>query len=183
MCICGHAREGTVKKLNLFLHPGRGEIVFADNVILVEGYTEELLLKYYLKSENNNWTIVNVAGVMFKPYIDLSLLLSKKVIVISDNDKKNNGVRSKRFEDLLEYCNSLGVKLIEVENTLESDLVISGKLNSDNQLLQKLDNSEYYVAKDNRSKTHIVQDIISADTVLSNWHIIEEIKDGINENN
>ena len=41
-----------IKKLNTFLHPGRNELMLADNIILVEGYTEEVLLKYYLSYNN-----------------------------------------------------------------------------------------------------------------------------------
>lgn len=37
--------EENKRKLKMFLHPGRSELILADNVILVEGYTEELLLK------------------------------------------------------------------------------------------------------------------------------------------
>jgi len=43
--------QAIAKKLNIFLHPGRNELMLADNIILVEGYTEELLLKYYLKKK------------------------------------------------------------------------------------------------------------------------------------
>lgn len=173
-----------VKKLNIFLHPGRGEIIFADNIILVEGYTEELLLKYYIqKIDNNiNWTVVNVAGVMFKPYIDLAKLFGKRVVVISDNDKSNNGVSSNRFAKLCEYCKERTVKVIEMDNTLESDLVLSKILDENNSLLKKLNGSNYYIAKDNHKKTQIIQNLISDEADLSKWHVIKELCDEFRNN-
>lgn len=71
--------KDNLKKLNVFMHPGRNELMLADNIILVEGYTEEILIKNYLYSKNFNWTVVNVAGVMFEPYIELALILKKKL--------------------------------------------------------------------------------------------------------
>mgnify|MGYP002626449398 CR=1 FL=1 len=116
--------ETNKKKLNTFLHPGRSELLLADNIILVEGYTEELLLNNYLYKNNFNWTIVNVAGIMFEPYIELSTYLDKKVIVISDNDKSlsENLESSERFNNLKSLCDEKNIKLLEVDNTLETDL-------------------------------------------------------------
>lgn len=173
-----------VNRLNLFLHPGRGEIIFADNVVLVEGYTEEMLLRNYLNTKSNyNWTIINVAGVMFKPYIALARLLDKVVVVISDNDKKTNQDVSTRFRKLKNYCDNNGVKLIEVENTLESDLVKGGIIDAEKgNLLRKLEGSDYYVAKDNHAKTTMVQNMINDNVDLSNWHIIKELSDEFADN-
>lgn len=167
-----------IKKLNIFLHPGRNELMLADNIILVEGYTEELLLKHYLRKINYNWTVINVAGVMFEPYIELACLLNKKLIVISDNDKllDENMVNSSRFENLKSLCAKKNVKLIEMGNTLETDLYKFGFLENCKDLLKKHErHSDFYIAE-NKKKTEIVERIIENEIDLGEWHVIKEIE-------
>lgn len=168
-----------IKKLNIFLHPGRNELLLADNIILVEGYTEELLLKYYLRNINYNWTVINVSGVMFEPYIELACLLNKKLIVISDNDKllDENMASSTRFENLKSLCADKNVKLIEMENTLETDLYKGGFLEKCEDLLKEhKKHPGFYIAKD-KKKTEIAERIIENEINLDDWHIIKEIND------
>ena len=167
-----------IKKLNVFLHPGRNELMLADNIILVEGYTEELLLKYYLRNINYNWTVINVAGVMFEPYIELTCLLNKKLIVISDNDKllDENMANSSRFENLKKLCTEKKVKLIEMDNTLETDLYNGGFLEKCRDLLKEHEKHPgFYIAKD-KKKTEITERIIEKEINLDEWHVIKEIK-------
>ena len=167
-----------INKLNIFLHPGRSELLLSDNVILVEGYTEELLLRDYLNKNNRNWTIVNVAGVMFEPYIKLAILLGKKVLVISDNDisLSKNKEKSSRFLNLTELCQNNSIKLVEIDNTLETDLYNNGYLSEHMSLLKKHDNHEdIYIAKDNK-KIEIAEALIEKKTDLSEWHAIKEIE-------
>ena len=166
-----------IDKLNTFLHPGRNELILADNVVLVEGYTEEILLKYYLNNINYNWTIVNVAGVMFEPYIRLACLLSKKVVVVSDNDKllSKEQENSERFKNLQSLCAEKNIKLIETENTLETDLQKNGYLDCCMELLKKhKDYPDFYVAK-SKKKMEIVEKLIEKNINLTDWHIIKEI--------
>ena len=173
-----------IKKLNTFLHPGRNELMLADNIVLVEGYTEEVLLKYYLSKNNYNWTIINVAGVMFEPYIQLTSLLNKKIIVMSDNDKLLSDEKkpSSRFNNLKLLCAQKGIKLIEIENTLETDLKINGFLNNCSDLLEKHKKyPEFYVAKQ-KKKVEIAEKLIENDIDLSNWHAIKEIKNEFESN-
>lgn len=165
------------RKLNVFLHPGRGELMLATNVILVEGYTEELLLKNYLHAKNYNWTIINVAGIMFEPYIELSVLLNKKTIVISDNDKSlsNKLERSERFNNLNNLCVEKKIKLLEVDNTLETDLYNNGFLKNCGELLKSHEkHSEIKIAKNNM-KIKIAEKLIEDNVDLSEWHIIKDI--------
>ena len=164
-------------KLNIFLHPGRGELILADNVILVEGYTEELILKNYLSKNNYNWTVINVAGVMFEPYIMLCSILKKRVIVVSDNDRStNDGLNpSNRFINLRNLCSEKNIKLLEMDNTLETDLYNNGFLESYNSLLESHKKyREIKVAKPNK-KTEIATKLIENDIDLSTWHIIKEV--------
>ena len=171
--------ENTLQKLNAFLHPGRGEIILADNVILVEGYTEEMLLKKYLRENNRNWTILNAAGVMFEPYIKLSKYLKKHVVVISDDDKSTVDGKSpsSRFNALSCLCTEHGIKLIQVDNTLETDLFNNGFLSDCEKYLKK---HELYpnicFAKD-KKKIKITNYLIENNVDLSTWHVIKEIED------
>lgn len=173
-----------IKKLQTFMHSGRSELCLADNIILVEGYTEELLLKKYVIDNNKNWTIINVAGVMFEPYIEIATLLNKNIITISDNDVclSKNLTKSNRFCTLEKICRLKKVKLIEVDNTLESDLFKNGFLSKEKSLLKKNEkHNEYYVAKE-RKKTEIAQKLIELDTNIEEWHVIKEINETFKDN-
>ena len=169
--------EDNFKKLNIFMHPGRSEIMLADNVILVEGYTEELLLRQYLRSVNYNWNVVNVAGVMFEPYIELAKYLHKNIVVVSDDDKALSDTLqcSSRFTNLEQYCKSNNVCLIEVENTLETDLYNNGYLADCTDLLMHHEkHNELLIAKKN-CKIEIAERIIEKKIDLSDWHVIKGI--------
>lgn len=172
------------KKLETFMHPGRSELCLADNIVLVEGYTEEMLLKKYCILNNKNWTIVNVAGVMFEPYIEIASLLNKKIIVISDNDicLSKNKTKSNRFCNLKKICDLKHIRLIEIDNTLESDLYKNGYLNDLKSLLRKNEkHKDYYVAKE-RKKTEIVQKLIDSNLNYDSWHVIREINEEFKNN-
>lgn len=177
-------KEDVRKKLNLFLHAGRSELMLADNIVLVEGYTEELLLKDYLYKNNENWTIVNVAGIMFEPYIELANLLNKKIVVVSDNDKSLSDKleNSNRFINLKNKCDGLKIKLIEVDNTLETDLYNNNYLtNFQNLLTNHKNHNEIMIAKSNR-KTEIAEKLIENKVDLSEWHVIKEIQNEFGSN-
>lgn len=170
--------KNNLSKLNKFLHPGRNELIMADNIVLVEGYTEELLLNYYLKKFNNNWTIVNVAGVMFEPYVELAVLLEKKCIVISDTDisTTDNMSKSDRFNNLSKLCKEKNIKLFETENTLETDLYNNGYLNNQKDLLKAHDKHSSIMVSKEKKKTEIIENIINEGVDLSDWHIIKDIR-------
>ena len=56
---------------------------------------------------------MNVAGIMFEPYIELAKLLNKNIVVISDNDNSlsDDLQNSQRFNNLQSKCNKLNIKL------------------------------------------------------------------------
>lgn len=173
------------KKLNMFMHPGRSELMLSDNVVLVEGYTEELLLNHYLYKNNYNWTVINVAGIMFEPYIELACLLNKRIVVITDNDRSlsSDGTQaSARFENIKELCNRRGVSILEVDNTLETDLYNNGFITDDFKYLQPhSEHSDIMIAKKNK-KTEIAESLICDDIDLSDWHIIKELINELESN-
>lgn len=173
-----------LNKLERFMTPGRSELIFGENIVLIEGVTEELLLKNYIKKYNKNWTIINVAGIMFEPYIELGKLLDKKIVVISDNDialSDSKSEASSRFLKLKEYCEDKNIKILNTFNTLESDLFKNGFLNGYVFLLTKIDKTNIYIAK-NGKKTLIAEQLINDDVDLSNWHIIKELNNEFGSN-
>lgn len=174
----------SITKLNIFMHPGRNELLFAENAILVEGYTEELLLKYYLSKHNNNWCVINVAGVMFEPYIEIALFLKKKVIVISDNDVSLSDTltKSNRFNNLKKICDDNQITLFEVYNTLETDLYNNGFLNDYINLLKQHEtHKNIFIAKTNK-KIEIIEKLIKSNVNLNEWHIIKGIENEFKSN-
>lgn len=176
--------DDTRNKINTFLHPGRAELMLANNIVLVEGFTEELILRDYISKNNKNWTVVNVAGIMFLPYIKLAIALNKRVIVVSDNDKANSKPGNKitpttRFNNLKETCKNSNIPIVEVENTLETDLYNSNIISSDDfeRLLKKHPKHDnFMIAKSSRRKMEIAQKIIESGIDLSGWHVIKEIE-------
>ena len=168
------------KKLDKFLSPGRNEMILADNILLVEGYSEEIIFNDYLRKNNKNWTIINVAGVMFEPYIELGKLLNKNMVVLTDKDFVNDDdIPSERYKKLEEYCDNSKVKIIGTYNTLETDLYRSGFIDDKNLTLKTFKTGEskkYFVAK-NKQKTEIASKLIMDDINLDSWEIIKEIKE------
>ena len=180
--LCSVIKDEKIRrKINTFLHPGRAELLLADNVVLVEGFTEELILRNYIVKRRFNWTVVNVAGVMFEPYIKLCAEMKKKVVVVSDDDRvqgDNGDASSQRFENLQEICQEKSIKLVQVYNTLESDLYKNGYLNADEfrKLIKVHEKYQsIYIAKD-KKKVEIVQKLLESGTDLSNWHVVQEIE-------
>ena len=121
---------------------------------------------------------MNVSGVMFEPYIELASFLDKKIIVVSDNDKalSENLESSPRFNHLKELCCSKQIKLLEVENTLETDLYNNGYLDEHTSFLcPHKKHSTIYISKEHK-KTEIVENLIENNVDLSNWHIIKDVE-------
>ncbi|MDO4729362.1 MAG: AAA family ATPase [Bacteroidota bacterium] len=174
----------SIGKLNMFLHPGRGELIVSENIVLVEGYTEELLLKDYIVRNNKNWTVVNVAGVMFEPYIKLAHLLKKKTIVVSDDDRftTENCTPSSRFENLKALCGSLEITLLQAYNTLETDLFNNRFLEGFDDLLEKKSEEKNFTVAKKNKKSEIALRVIENEVDLSNWHVITSIEDEFKSN-
>ena len=72
--------------------------------------------------------------------------------------------------------------MIEIENTLETDLYINNFLENCMDLLKQHEKyPEYYVAKP-KKKVEIVEKMIDENIDLSDWHVIREIKDEFKSN-
>lgn len=176
--------EDILNKLNVFLCPSRGEMLVADNIVLVEGYSEEILLRKYVSDKKLNWTIVNVAGIMFEPYVILAQSLDKRCVVVSDNDRaqSDNGEEpTSRFKNLRELCEERGITIIKVDNTLETDLYNNGKLSEYTSYLKPHANhADIMVMKDGKSKASLALEVVGNIDLLD-WHVIKEITDAFKE--
>lgn len=176
--------EDILNKLNVFLCPSRGEMLVADNIVLVEGYSEEILLRKYVSDKKLNWTIVNVAGIMFEPYVILAQSLDKRCVVVSDNDRaqSDNGEEpTSRFKNLRELCEEREITIIKVDNTLETDLYNNGKLSEyTNYLKPHANHADIMVMKDGKSKASFALEFVDS-LDLSDWHVIKEITDAFKE--
>lgn len=176
--------EDILNKLNVFLCPSRGEMLVADNIVLVEGYSEEILLRKYVSDKKLNWTIVNVAGIMFEPYVRLAHTLGKKCVVVSDNDRSQSGDGNEptsRFKNLQTICDESGITLVEVDNTLETDLNNNGKLSEyTNYLKPHANHADIMVMKDNESKASFALEVVG-NIDLSDWHVVEDIANAFKE--
>ena len=159
-------------------------MLVADNIVLVEGYSEEILLRKYVNDNKLNWTIVNVAGIMFEPYVILAQSLDKRCVVVSDNDRaqSDNGKEpTSRFKNLQTICDESGTALVGVDNTLETDLYNNGKLSEYTNYLKPHENhADIMVMKDNKSKASFALEVIG-NIDLSDWHVIKEITDAFKE--
>ena len=176
--------DNILNKIDVFLCPGRGEMLVADNRVLVEGYSEEILLRKYVNDNKLNWTIVNVAGIMFEPYVILAQSLDKRCVVVSDNDRaqSDNGEDStSRFKSLRELCEQRGAVIVEVDNTLETDLYNNGKLSEYTDCLKPHANhADIMVMKDNKSKASFALEVVG-NIDLSDWHVAEDIANAFKE--
>lgn len=167
----------SITKLNTFMHPGRAELLFSENILLVEGYSEELVLKKYIKDKKYNITVINVDGIMFKPYIELCLALNKKMAVISDTDiclQDKIKIESNRFLRLKEFCDNNKVPLIQMYNTFETDAFRSSLI--DDSMLHKNEKHPDILVANNGDKTYIARKMIEDGVDLSSWHIVKEIE-------
>lgn len=171
-----------IDKLNTFLHPGRAELMLADNIVVVEGTSEEIILRKHIASNDKNITVVNAMGIMFEPYLTLAKVLKKKVIAISDNDRSqsdNGSGPSPRFNNLKAFCGEKDICIIEVNNTLETDLFNTGIISGDefsSYLKPHEKHGDIMIAKSGK-KNVIASEIASNSVDLSRWHVIKEIEE------
>ena len=74
------------------------QLILSNKVFLVEGATEFLLLPQFYKQvtgrniENDGITIISCNGISYKKYLAIAEATSKRIAVITDNDKKQNRI-------------------------------------------------------------------------------------------
>ena len=92
----GSTRKAEAKAhLTKFLDVTRSDMLFADNVILVEGIAEKLLMPLFMEKcgipyEDENISIVEIGGKHFEHFVELfnGNHVKKKVLCITDKDFK-----------------------------------------------------------------------------------------------
>lgn len=74
------------------------EFILSNKIILVEGNTEYMLIPEFYKNaygeslDKSEIYIISAAGLGYKNYIEIAKILNKKVVVITDNDKKQEKI-------------------------------------------------------------------------------------------
>ncbi|MDR1187382.1 MAG: AAA family ATPase [Bifidobacteriaceae bacterium] len=140
-----------VRAIDRYLNATRANLLFARDVVLVEGIAELLLLPaladYHLAGESGtagtapgeheagaarrqfaSASVVAVEGVDFEPYLHLLLDGARprvdRVVVITDGDRDDAGFeRRKRYENLFPYDVAAGrLKVVVAPTTLEAEL-------------------------------------------------------------
>ena len=87
------------------------EVVISNKVILVEGPSEYMLFeKFYEtttghKSENDDVHIIDVRGLSFKRYLEITHLLGSKATVITDNDGNKQKCCIDKYSDFSDDTN------------------------------------------------------------------------------
>ena len=74
------------------------------------------------------------------------------------------------------------IKIIEMENTLESDLAKNNLIPDDLSVKYLSSNNGYQIAKYPKCKTELANELINNEIELSNWHVIKEIIDEFGDN-
>lgn len=120
--------------------PGYGTLRFllAENVILVEGPTDELIVQRAYKDQYGNLPIVDgvdvitVDSLAFKRYCDLAILVQKPLRIITDND---GNIQRNIVEKYKEYTDKHGdlIKIFyeenETYNTIEPSILAVNSIN------------------------------------------------------
>jgi len=120
-------------------------LVIAEKPILVEGPSDELIVQkaYMMQNEGklpieDGWDIITVRGLSFKRFLDISILLGKQVVVVTDNDGNYAKNITGKYQDYLvhDFINicadtnndypTLELQIVN-DNTLENINIILGK--------------------------------------------------------
>jgi len=129
------------RKIDRYLSVTRASLVFARQVILVEGIADSIILpalaKHVVLKDNvaamrqiESTSIIAIDGVDFNPYLKLLLggvfPIVERVVVVTDGDKANNSTpgleRKANYENAFPMAVSAGIlKVCVGEYTLEAD--------------------------------------------------------------
>ncbi|WP_077369224.1 ATP-dependent nuclease [Anaerosalibacter sp. Marseille-P3206] len=116
-----YKRENDLKFLKKHIKYKVSELFFSDAIIIVEGITEETLLKYYIDRDNklNKYyiSIFNIDGAHGLVYHELIKLLNVPTLIITDLDIKRLDEEKETFKQITTLKNRLTTnKTIEKYN-------------------------------------------------------------------
>lgn len=130
-------------------------LVIAKKPILVEGPSDELIVQkaYMMQNEGSlpiedGWDVITVRGLSFKRFLDISVLLGKPVVVVTDNDGNYAENVTRKYQDYLAYD---FIKICADTNndypTLEPQIVNDNTLENINTILgREFDSKEEAIA-------------------------------------
>lgn len=105
-------------------------LVLAEKVILVEGPTDELIIQRAYRDKkgklpiDDGIDIIVVDSLAFKRYCDIAVLLNKRVVIVTDNDRNINSNINDKYKDYFQYDNLVFVyEQNEALNTIEPSIV------------------------------------------------------------
>lgn len=110
-------------------------VLLANKIILVEGPADELIVQRAYRDTYGKLPIdagidvMSVNGTAFKSYCELALLIEKKIVIVTDNDRSLKKVheRYKKYSDVVSLCVEDDEKLY----TLEPSVLNANKDNFD----------------------------------------------------
>jgi putative ATP-dependent endonuclease of OLD family len=169
----------SLRYLQRFLDVTKSSLLFAEGVILVEGIAEQLMVPAIadllgISLAEHGISVVNIAGVAFKPFIGLFSpdALPGRCAVISDSDPYTDkqGIphaRSPRAESLLQ-TNSDQVRVYLADKTFEWDVAFANA-DDPSHLLNALSDSHPQVSErlqethgDSAEPTAFANDLLAA---------------------
>ena len=164
-------------------------VVLSKKVILVEGPTEELLIsKYYLTEFKKmplacGVDIICINGLSFKRFLDISILLNKETVVITDNDRsiQNNIVEKYNDyqKDYLSFFYDPDEKLYTLEKSVFSANSKNNKAKTKFKKIIKCDskNDEETIDYMIKNKTEWALNVfLSDESIIYPEYIINAIK-------
>lgn len=108
-------------------------VLLANNIILVEGPADELIIQRAYRDNygklpiEDGIDVMSVGGVAFKRYCELAQLIRKNVVIVTDNDGNPKSVKERYndFSDIVNLC----VEEDKSINTLEPAVLYANKDN------------------------------------------------------
>lgn len=117
-------------------------VVLAKKVILVEGPSDELIVqrafadKFGSMPLEHGVDVINVRGLSFKRFLEIAVMIKKKVIVVTDNDGNYTKNITEKYKDYFEHdFITICADKSETIPTLEAQISSVNSLESLNEIL------------------------------------------------
>nr|WP_233173212.1 AAA family ATPase [Flavobacterium sp. ASV13] len=119
-----------------FLDATKSDMLFAKNIILVEGLAEQLLMSVFAQYEgkpleDNHTAVINVGGRFFEHFLylfdgDQPFTIPKKIACITDRDPERKELPSGKFKKCYPYESGADTTLYAYQNNPSADTYPEG---------------------------------------------------------
>lgn len=138
-------------------------VVLAEKVILVEGPTDELIIQRAYLDEygklpmEDGIDVIVVDSLAFKRYCDISVLLKKKIVIVTDNDGDIQKNINDKYSEYLDKTNLVFIyEKNEMLNTIEpSVLEVNCKMGNPTEIFKEV------ISKNGSMKNKNKQEVLS----------------------